>query len=93
MQSSLYLLLQQFMTWKVPSRTLGMPLSQLLQDSQKTFQNDYLDDGKGGAKGLQLTPGACHHLQQVVTHLAVCWSMSAWMLLPRSVRESWLHAV
>ena len=37
--------LQQFMTWKVPSRTLGAPTSQLLGDSQKTFQDDYLDDG------------------------------------------------
>ena len=48
------------MTWKVPSRNLGMPLSQLLRDSQKTFQNDYLDDGKeDGAVGLPLTTQWC----------------------------------
>ena len=51
MDATVCLLLQQFMTWKVPSRTLGMPLSQLLQDSHKTFQNDYLDDGRGEGEG------------------------------------------
>ena len=45
-------LLQQFMSWKVPSRTLGMPLSTLLRDSQKTFQTDYLDDGKEDSSDL-----------------------------------------
>ena len=61
------------MTWKVPSRNLGMPLSQLLRDSQKTFQNDYLDDGKeDGAVGLPLTTQWCAtsgHLPN--THVSV----------------------
>lgn len=64
--------LQQFMTWKVPSRNLGMPLSQLLRDSQKTFQNDYLDDGrKEDNIDLVLSIlGACHHVQQSDTPLS-----------------------
>ena len=30
------------MTWKVPGRTFGKPLSELMKDAQTTFQQDYI---------------------------------------------------